>query len=72
MASNRRPKLAFFDIETYPMLIAAWTQFEANAIWVEQDTHLLSFAVKWAGSSPIPAATFGANAERATRRRGVL
>ena len=53
MASNRQPKIAFFDIETYPMIVAVWQQYEANAIWVEQDTHLLSFAVKWAGRNGV-------------------
>lgn len=29
------------------MIIAAWQPYEANAVWVERDTHLLSFAVSW-------------------------
>lgn len=35
------------DIETAPILAAVWTVFEANAVWVERDTFLLSFAAKW-------------------------
>ena len=27
--------------------MAAWTTYEANAVWVERDTFLLSFAYKW-------------------------
>lgn len=46
---TKRPRIAFFDIETSPMIIAAWQPYEANAVWVERDTHLLSFAVKWEG-----------------------
>ena len=36
------------DIETAPIIMAAWTTYEANAVWVERDTFILSFAVKWA------------------------
>jgi hypothetical protein len=45
---QRGPRIAFIDIETAPMIIAAWTPYEANAVWVERDTFILSFAVKWA------------------------
>jgi DNA polymerase elongation subunit (family B) len=41
------PKLLFVDIETAPLVMAAWTQFEANAIWIERDTFILSFAARW-------------------------
>lgn len=49
MASNRQPKILLLDIETSPIIAAIWTLYEANAIWVERDTHLLSFAAKWYG-----------------------
>lgn len=49
------PKIAFFDIETSPIIMAAWTPYEANAVWVERDTHLMSFAVKWAGKKQVKA-----------------
>lgn len=29
------------------MIAAVWTMFEANAIWIEHDTHLLCFAARW-------------------------
>lgn len=42
------PKIAFIDIETAPIIMAAWTVFEANAVWVERDTYIMSVAVRWA------------------------
>ena len=48
MASNRQPKILYVDIETAPIIAAIWTTYEANAIWIERDTYLLSFAAKWA------------------------
>ena len=41
------PKILLADIETAPIIMAAWTTFEANAVWVERDTFILSFACKW-------------------------
>lgn len=49
----RQPRIAFFDIENSPIIAAIWQPFDAHAIWVERDTHLLSFAVKWAGNSRV-------------------
>ena len=46
-ADSSSPKICFIDIETAPILAAVWTLHEANAIWVERDTYILSFAVKW-------------------------
>lgn len=43
------PKIAFVDIETSPILMTAWTMFEANAVWVERDTYIMCFAVRWSG-----------------------
>ncbi len=31
--------------------MAGWQLFDTNAVWVERDTHLMSFSVKWAGQS---------------------
>lgn len=31
------------------MIVAVWTPYEANAVWVVSNTFLLSFAAKWAG-----------------------
>lgn len=47
------PRIAFIDIETAPILAAIWQLHEANAVWVERDTFLLSFSVKWAGDKRI-------------------
>jgi uncharacterized protein YprB with RNaseH-like and TPR domain len=44
---QRGPRIAFIDIETAPILMTAWGLFEQNAVWVERDTFLLSFAVQW-------------------------
>lgn len=41
------PRLAFVDIETAPIIMAAWTVYEANAVWVVRDTYILCFAVRW-------------------------
>lgn len=48
-----RPRIAFIDIETAPILAAIWQLHEANAIWVERDTYLLCFSVLWAGSKRV-------------------
>jgi hypothetical protein len=50
---QRGPRIAFIDIETAPMIIAAWTPYEANAVWVERDTFINSFAVKWSDRKSI-------------------
>jgi hypothetical protein len=41
------PRVLLLDIETAPIIAAIWNLFEANAVWVERDTHLLCFAAKW-------------------------
>lgn len=41
------PRIAFIDIETAPIIMAAWTVYEANAVWVERDTYIMCFAVRW-------------------------
>lgn len=43
------PRVLLIDIETAPILAAIWTIHEAEAIWVERDTFILSFAYKWLG-----------------------
>jgi hypothetical protein len=44
---NQEPRILFIDIETAPIIMAAWQTYEANAVWVERDTYILSFAAKW-------------------------
>ncbi len=51
--SGRQPRIAFFDIETSPIIAAVWQTYEANTGWVERDTHLMSFAVKWSDQSRV-------------------
>ncbi len=41
------PRLLFVDIETAPIIMAAWTTYEANAVWVERDTYILCVAARW-------------------------
>jgi hypothetical protein len=48
-----QPRILLLDIETAPILMAAWTIYEANAVWVERDTFILSFAAKWLGGKPV-------------------
>lgn len=43
------PKVLLIDIETAPIIMAAWTVWEANAVWVERDTYIMCFAAKWLG-----------------------
>lgn len=46
--ARTRPRILFADIETSPIIMAAWTTYEANAVWVERDTYIMSVAYKWA------------------------
>jgi DNA polymerase elongation subunit (family B) len=43
------PKVLLIDIETAPIIMAAWTVWDANAVWVERDTYIMCFAAKWLG-----------------------
>jgi len=43
------PKVLLIDIETSPIIAAVWALHEANAVWVESDTFLLSVAYQWLG-----------------------
>lgn len=47
--SANAPRIAYLDIETAPILATIWKLYEANSVWVERDTFLLSFAVAWEG-----------------------
>lgn len=44
-----QPRMLLIDIETSPIIAAVWTLYDANAVWVECDTFILSFAAKWIG-----------------------
>lgn len=39
------------DIETAPIILASFTLYEANAVYVLRDTYILSVAYKWLGDS---------------------
>ncbi len=49
MASNRQPKILFLDIETAPIVMATWTLFEANAVYVLRDTYIIAVGYRWLG-----------------------
>lgn len=41
------PRVLFVDIETAPIIAAVWTVYEANTVWIERDTYIMSFAARW-------------------------
>lgn len=45
------PKIAVFDLENAPLLTHSWRTYDANALSIEEDWYLLSFAYKWYGQS---------------------
>ncbi len=47
------PKIAFFDIETAPILGYTWQLYDTNVIEVVDDPFMMSFAVQWAGQKKI-------------------
>ena len=48
MANNRQPKILFFDIESSPVEGLTWGLRETDVVHVKRNSHLLSFAAKWA------------------------
>lgn len=48
---NKKPVIAFFDIETTPLKISAWKTWEADSLRVEEEWYILSFAVKLGDSA---------------------
>lgn len=50
-------RILLLDIETAPLLMAAWRQWEANAVWVERDTHILMYAYQWLDEGPVKSVT---------------
>lgn len=45
---GRAAKILIYDIETTPIIMAAWGVFEANALWLVEDWYILCFAYRWA------------------------
>ena len=39
--------VVYLDIENFPVIAAVWDHWETNVVWVEQDTFISSFAVKF-------------------------
>lgn len=48
-----KPKVLFFDIETFPITGLAWSKWETNLIEIVEDWALASFAYKWQGDKEI-------------------
>lgn len=48
------PKILFLDIETAPNVVYSWGVYEENAIEVVSHWYLLSFAMKWRGTTGKP------------------
>jgi DNA polymerase elongation subunit (family B) len=46
-------KLLFLDIENSPKLIYAWDLYETNALKVEKQSEIMSFAWKWQGDKNV-------------------
>lgn len=46
-------RIAYVDIETSPNLGWVWGKWQQDVIKFEEEWHLLSFSVKWAGSSKV-------------------
>lgn len=49
----RPPRIAFFDIETAPILGRVWGLWEENVIKVEESWYMLSFSVKFLGDTKV-------------------
>lgn len=43
------PKILLLDIETSPLIIAAWRTYDTSAIWIEEDWKMLMCGYKWLG-----------------------
>lgn len=53
MASNRRPRIAFIDIETCPNLSYVWGRWQQDVIDVHTEWFMLSFALNWMGQKRV-------------------
>lgn len=50
---RKQPKIVFFDLETIPNLFHAWDVYEADALWMERDWRIISFAAKELGKKKV-------------------
>lgn len=46
-------KVLLLDIETAPMLIASWRQWDTSAVYVVRPTHILMYAFQWLGKKEV-------------------
>lgn len=47
MIDRKEAKILYFDIETSPIISYNWGVYEQNAIAVQKDWYMISFAYKW-------------------------
>jgi DNA-directed RNA polymerase subunit RPC12/RpoP/DNA polymerase elongation subunit (family B) len=47
IVKKRRPRILFFDIETFPNLSYVWGKYEQNTIAVKRHWYMLCFAYQW-------------------------
>lgn len=48
-----KTKILYFDIETAPLEVLTWGIYEQNALTVNRDWFMMSFAAQWEGSKKI-------------------
>ncbi len=46
-------KILLLDLETAPMLIAAWRQWDTSAVYVLRNTYILMYAYQWLGDRDV-------------------
>ena len=52
--SIRKPRIAFIDVETAPVLAAIWPPLhETNSVWVERGTYLFGFGILMLGEKRV-------------------
>lgn len=49
----RKPRIAFFDIETAPIDGYTWEMFDTNVFHVKRPTYMLCYAIKWADQKKV-------------------
>lgn len=44
-----QPRILIYDLEVSPLRVWTYGRWQANALWVDQEQYLMSFAYKWYG-----------------------
>lgn len=50
---ERKARVLFYDIETFPELGMSWNRRESDTLWVEREGLMASFAWKWKGDKKV-------------------